>query len=76
MKREALIKLVELQLGRRGVKLEDRFFEDLGAESVDIVNLVATVEERTGIFIPEEVIPDLKTTGDLENFILKHKDES
>ena len=76
MDRESLIKIVELQLGRKKVRLEDRFFEDLGAESVDMVNLVATIESRTGIFIHEEDIPDLKTIADLENYIARHNDNS
>ena len=70
----ALIKMVELQLGRRKIKPDDRFFEDLDAESVDMVNLVANIESQTGIFIPEEVIPDLKTVADLHNYILSQSD--
>jgi acyl carrier protein len=69
MNREALLRMVQMQLGRKNVSPEDRFFEDLGAESVDLVNLVANIEEKTGIFIPEEVIPELKTIADLENYI-------
>ena len=72
MKRDALIKMVELQLGRRKIRVEDRFFEDLGAESVDMVNLVASIEDRTGVFIPEEIIPDLKTIADLEDYLINH----
>jgi acyl carrier protein len=70
MKSESLIRLVEVQLGRKKVKLEDRFAEDLGAESIDMVNLMVTIEENTGVFIPEEVIPELKTLQDLLNFII------
>ena len=70
MKSESLIRLVEVQLGRKKVKMEDRFAEDLGAESIDMVNLMVTIEENTGIFIPEEVIPELKTLQDLLNFII------
>ena len=75
MKRESLIKIVELQLGRRKVRPEDRFIEDLNAESVDMVNLAATIEEKTGIFIPEEVIPELKSVSDLENYINSNSKE-
>ena len=70
MKSESLIRLVEVQLGSKKVKLEDRFAEDLGAESIDMVNLMVTIEENTGMFIPEEVIPELKTLQDLLNFII------
>jgi acyl carrier protein len=73
MKPDMLIKCVELQLGRKTVKLEDRFYEDLAAESIDMVHLVVAVEEITGIFIPEEIIPELKTVRDLLNAINKRE---
>ena len=69
MKPETLIQCVELQLGRNPVKMKDRFFEDLAAESVDMVHLVVAVEEISGIFIPEEVMPELKTVQDLFDFV-------
>ena len=73
MERESLLKMVGIQLGRRKVRIEDRFFEDLNAESVDMVNLAANIEERTGIFIPEEIIPELKTVKDLESYLLSQQ---
>lgn len=69
MKIESLIRIVEAQLGRKNVKLEDRFVEDLGAESIDLVNLMVTIEEHTGVFIPEEKIPELKTLRALLRYI-------
>ena len=45
MKAEELIRLIELQLGRRSVRMSDRLVEDLGAESVDIVHLAVLIEE-------------------------------
>jgi acyl carrier protein len=73
MKREALIQCVELQLGRKAVKMEDRFLEDLGIESIDMVFILASVESDTGLHIPEEVIHDLVTVQDLYDYINKHK---
>ena len=58
-------KLVELQLGKRNVAENQRFFEDLGAESADLANLVARVEERYGITIKESEIASLLTPADL-----------
>ena len=73
MDRETLISWVELQLGQKRVKPDDRFYDDLGAESVDMVHLIIFIEENTGIFIPEEAIPDLQTVRDLHDYILKNK---
>ena len=64
-----VLDLVALQLGLRKVALQDRFIEDLGAESVDIVNIIATAEERFSIFIDEETASRLQTIGDLVQFI-------
>jgi acyl carrier protein len=62
---EDVRRLVALQLGRRAVAAEDRLVEDLGAESVDLVNVVATAEERYGVTIDEAELPELRTVADL-----------
>lgn len=58
-------KLVGLQLGKRIVNKNDRFVEDLGAESADVANIVATVEEKYGITIKEAEISAIFTPADL-----------
>ena len=72
MNKDTLIQWVELQLGHKNVKLKDRFYEDLNATSIDMVNLAVVIETNTGIFIPEESIPELKTVGDLYDYILSY----
>lgn len=57
--------LVSLQLGVREVGADDELARDLGAESADVANLVATLEDRYGLTIEEEEIADLKTVRDL-----------
>ena len=64
-------KLVGLQLGRRDVKDNDRFMEDLGAESTDVANIVATVEEKYRVTIKESEIARLFTSEDLFELIQK-----
>ena len=58
-------KMVELQLGKRGVQDSDRLVENLGAESADVANLVASVEEKYGIVIKESEIARIFTPQDL-----------
>ena len=58
-------KLVGLQLGKRNVDEHDRFFEDLGAESADLANIVARVEEKYTITIKESEIARILTPADL-----------
>lgn len=62
-------KLVGLQLGRRNVNDSDRLMEDLGAESSDVANIVAAVEEKYHISIKESEIARILTPIDLFELI-------
>ena len=64
-------KLVGMQLGKRHVNDTDRFVEDLGAESADVANIVATVEEKFGVTIKESEIARMFTSEDLFTLIQK-----
>lgn len=61
--------LVALQLGRRSVAADDRLVEDLGAESMDVMNVVAAAEDRWGVTIDETEVPELRTAVDLHERI-------
>jgi acyl carrier protein len=69
---EDIVKLVGLQLGKRGVQPSHRIVEDLGAESGDIINIMATVEERFGVFIDEAEIGRLRTVEELYHAVRQH----
>ena len=62
-------KLVAVQLGAVSVSGNDRIVEDLGAESMDLVNIIAAVEERYGIHIEGALLPDIATVGDLVGLV-------
>jgi acyl carrier protein len=64
-------KLVGLQLGKRNVQPHSRLVEDLGAESADVANIVATVEEKYGVSIKEAEIARIFTPADLFDLIQK-----
>ena len=51
------------------VKPEASFIDDLGADSLDIVELVMAVEEEYGIEIPDEDAEKLKTVGDFCGYL-------
>lgn len=72
MNQQTLLQTVELQLGRKNVSIQDRFYEDLEAESIDMVNLIVNIEAQTGLFIPEEALPDIKSIQDLHHYIVAH----
>jgi acyl carrier protein len=58
-------RIVEIVLGRRGVRPEDDLMRELGAESMDIVNIARLIEEQFGVFIPEERLADLRSPADI-----------
>jgi acyl carrier protein len=66
-------KMVGLQLGVRVVNEHDRIVEDLGAESADVANLVAAVEERYHIGIKESEIARIFTPNDLFELVRARK---
>jgi len=55
------------------VKPEASFTEDLGADSLDIVELVMKMEEEFGIEIPDEEAEKIKTVNDVVAYISAHK---
>jgi len=57
--------LVARQLGRHHVALDDRLVEDLGAESADLVTIVAVLEEAYHVSVDEERLPLIHTVRDL-----------
>ena len=64
-----IVELVELQLGARDVAPGHRLVEELGAESADVLNLVANLEDRYGIEIAEEEVPRLSTVADVHDLV-------
>ncbi len=59
------------QLGEsvENITPEKDFVQDLGADSLDVVELVMALEEEFGIEIPEEDAEKIKTVGDAINYI-------
>ncbi len=69
---EDLSLLVGLLLGKARVRAQDRLLEDLGAESADLVNLVATVEEKYHVELAEADVARIHTVADLHVLIARH----
>jgi acyl carrier protein len=60
-----------LGLDPEGIKSENSFTEDLGAESVQSIELVAMFEEEFGIEMDEDAALSVTTVGDAVKFITK-----
>ena len=68
---EQVRELVARQLGVPDVSLSDRLVEDLDADSMDLVTVVAVLEEYYEIRIDEERLPLLRTVADLAGEIAR-----
>jgi acyl carrier protein len=64
-----IAKTVGLVLGRVNVKPSDRLYEDLGAESADVLNIVVTMEEKFDIEIDDADVPSIRTISDLHEVV-------
>jgi len=53
---------------------EASFIDDLAADSLDIVELIMTMEEEFGIEIPEEEVETLTTVGAAVDYIKSHSE--
>lgn len=62
----------QLNVNAEEVKLEASFKEDLGADSLDLFELVMALEEEYGVEIPSEDLEKIATVGDVVEY-LKNK---
>ena len=61
----------QLGVEESSVVTKAKFIEDLGADSLDIVELVMAMEEAFGIDIPDEEAENIRTVEDAVNFVKK-----
>ena len=71
-----LKQIVVNQLGveEAAVVSKAKFIEDLGADSLDIVELVMAMEEAFGIDIPDEEAESIRTVEDAVSYVRKTQD--
>lgn len=62
----------QLNIAAETVTPEKEIVKDLGADSLDIVEMLMTLEEEFGVTVPDEDTVDIKTVGDIVNVIEKH----
>ncbi|MCR5457721.1 MAG: acyl carrier protein [Clostridiales bacterium] len=63
----------QLKVSPDKITLEAKIKDDLGADSLDILQLLMTMEEDYGIVIPDEELGTFSTVGDIVNFLDKNK---
>ena len=66
-----IIKLIveQLDADSNSISLEDSFMDDLGADSLDTVELIMAFEEEFDIEIPDEDAENIRTVGDVIKYL-------
>ena len=65
----------QLGVEEDAVTAEANIQEDLGADSLDIVDLIQTIEDEYDLSIPDEAVEEIKTVNDIVNYIEKNTEE-
>ena len=59
----------QLDANEDEITTESNIQDDLGADSLDVVELIMSLEEEFDIEVPDEAAQELKTVGDVVKFI-------
>lgn len=59
----------QLDVEEDKVKLDSVITDDLGADSLDVVDLVMSLEEEFDVEVPDEEVENMKTVGDIVKYI-------
>lgn len=72
--KEKVIKIIteHLDVDTDKVQSKSSFIEDLGADSLDIVEIIMSFEEEFGIEITDKDAEQLKTVQDVLDYLTKH----
>lgn len=70
---DKIVKMIANKLGKKveDITLKSRLIEDLGADSLDIVEMLMMLEDEYGITIPDQDAINLSTIGDIVSFMEK-----
>lgn len=71
---EKLAAVIREQLNLEDVEITEKsnFKDDLGADSLDLFELVMSLEEEFGVEIPSEDLEKIATVGDVLNYLKEH----
>ena len=59
----------QLDIEEDDITMDSKIADDLGADSLDVVDLIMAIEDEFEVEIPDEDIENIKTVGDVVNYI-------
>ncbi len=59
----------QLKVNEDDISLESNILKDLGADSLDVLQLLMTIEDEKGIRVPDEEFAKFITVGDVVNYL-------
>jgi len=62
----------QLSIDEEEIKMESSFMNDLGADSLDVVELIMALEEEYDIEIPDEDVEKIAIVGDIVEYVKTH----
>lgn len=65
----------QLNVDIERIEMHSSLAEDLGADSLDAIDIVMTIEDQYAIEVPDEIIENMKVVEDIVNFIENNTDE-
>lgn len=71
-----LIAEVLVDVNKDHIQLDSKIMEDLGAESLDIYDMIALLEDEFGLEITDEQVEKIQTVQDVAEFIREHRKAS
>lgn len=63
----------QLDVEEEKVTMEANISDDLNADSLDVVDMLMSLEDEFDVEIPDEEIENIKTVGDLVHYIENHQ---
>ena len=63
----------QLDIEEDDVTMESNIAEDLGADSMDVVDLIMSIEDEFEVEVPDDKVESIKTVGDVVNYIEQMK---
>ena len=65
----------QLEIDAEDITYDSNILDDLGADSLDVVDLVMSIEDEFGMEVPDEALENIRTIEDMVKFIEDNEQE-